>query len=163
MLFRSAIDQLNLDAYVGDGQPAPSQIAPAPATAPAPTASGAVMRVNIPQAVADVLADFDANLDAGVDTLIWRNQPIRKVHLLATLENHDLTLREFSVGDLGAAAGKLSGYLQGIGGAQPKAEAVFDMHGPELGRLLRLVASSIASADNFGAFSLGGEIGRAHV
>ncbi len=155
---RIAIDQLNLDAYVGGGQPAPSQTAPAPATAPAPTASGAVMRITIPQAMADVLADFDANLDAGVDTLIWRNQPIRKVHLLATLENHDLTLREFSVGDLGAAAGKLSGYLQGIGGAQPKAEAVFDMHGPELGRLLRLVAPSIASADNFGAFSLGGEL-----
>jgi uncharacterized protein involved in outer membrane biogenesis len=151
---RIAIDQLNLDPYFGD-QPAPAQVPPA---ASAPAASEAVARITPPQALADALMSFDANLDAGVDTLIWRNQPIRKVHLLATLENRDLTLREFSVGDLGAAAGKLTGYLQGIGSAQSKADAVFDMHGPELGRVLRLVAPDIASADNFGAFTLGGEL-----
>lgn len=153
---RIAIDQLNLDAYLGDGA-APTQAAATPAAAAAAVSGGAVTRVTVPQAVADALASFDANLDAGVATLIWRNQPIRKVHLVSTLENHDLTLTEFSIGDLGAASGKLSGYLQGIGGDE-KADAVFDMKGPELGRVLRLVAPGIASADNFGAFTLGGEL-----
>ena len=154
---RIAIDQLNLDAYLGDGAP-PAQAAATPAAAAAaPVSGGGVTHVTVPQALADALASFDANLDAAVATLIWRNQPIRKVHLVSTLENHDLTLTEFSVGDLGAASGKLSGYLQGIGGDQ-KADAVFDMKGPELGRVLRLVAPGIASADNFGAFTLGGEL-----
>ncbi len=151
---RVAIDQLNLDPYFGGDQPPAAQTP----QVPVPAASGALTRITPPQALSDALVSFDANLDAGVDTLIWRNQPIRKVHLLATLENRDLTLREFSIGDLGAAAGKLTGYLQGIGSAQSKADAVFDMHGPELGRVLRLVAPDIASADNFGAFTLGGEL-----
>ncbi|MGH7125463.1 MAG: AsmA family protein, partial [Stellaceae bacterium] len=156
---RLTVDQLNLDAYVS-GEPAPTAPAPAaPATAPA-TAGGALTRVTVLQAIADALVRFDANVDASVDTLIWRGQPIRKMRVTGTLENRDLTLRELSVNDLGGAQGKLSGYFQGIGTTEPKTQFAFDMRGPELGRVLRLLSSSVASADTFGAFSLGGEVER---
>jgi hypothetical protein len=138
--------------------PGVSATAPAPATA-ADAVSG-LTRVTVLQALAGALIKFDANIDASVDTLIWRSQPIRKVRVTTTLQNRDLTLRELSVNDLGGAQGKLSGYFQGIGTAQPKTQFAFDMRGPELGRVLRLLSPTVASADTFGAFSLGGEIDR---
>ena len=158
---RITVDQLNLDAYVSGEpvQPVPSSPGPAAAAVTA-TAAGGLTRVTVPQAITDALVSFDANVDASVDTLIWRGQPIRKVRVTGTLENRDLTLRELSVNDLGGAQGKLSGYFQGIGTAESKTQFAFDMRGPELGRVLRLLSSSVASADTFGAFSLGGEVER---
>jgi uncharacterized protein involved in outer membrane biogenesis len=161
---RITVDQLNLDAYVS-GEPAQSATASgstAPSTAAEVTASAAagLTRVTVLQAISDALVSFDANVDASVDTLIWRGQPIRKVRVTATLESRDLTLRELSVNDLGGAQGKLSGYFQGIGTAQSKTQFAFDMRGPELGRVLRLLSTSVASADTFGAFSLGGAVER---
>jgi uncharacterized protein involved in outer membrane biogenesis len=157
---RLFIDQLNLDAYFS-GEPAQSGAAsPGSETPVAADKAGGMTRVTVPEALAGALTSFDANLDASVDTLIWRSQPIRKVRVTGTLQNRDLTLRELSVNDLGGAQGKLSGYLQGIGSAQPKTQFAFDMRGPELGRVLRLLSSSVASADTFGAFSLGGEVDR---
>ena len=158
---RIAIDQLNLDAYVS-GESVPTSPGAAVPTAPATPvdAVSGLTRVTVLQALAGALVSFDANIDASVDTLIWRTQPIRKVRVTGTLENRDLTLRELSVNDLGGAQGKLSGYFQGIGTAQPKTQFAFDMRGPELGRVLRLLSSSVASADTFGVFSLGGEVER---
>ena len=152
---RLAVDQLNLDAYLAeDGAPAaPGRIAATPA-------GPAAIRVTVPAAAASALASIDANLDVAISALIWRGQPIREAHFTGTLQNGDLTLRELSVGDLGGARGKLSGYLQGIGGDAPKAQAAFDMRGPELSRVLRLLAPKIASAEAFGEFSLGGEVVR---
>src|SRR5215472_12893177 len=158
---RITVDQLNLDAYVS-GEPA-QPVAASPGSAAAATTAttaGGLTRVTVPQAITDALVSFDANVDASVDTLIWRGQPIRKVRVTGTLENRDLTLRELSVNDLGGAQGKLSGYFQGIGTAESKTQFAFDMRGPELGRVLRLLSSSVASADTFGAFSLGGEVER---
>jgi hypothetical protein len=158
---RLAIDQLNLDAYLPDHQAEPSPTSASPAAASAPAdAVGGLTRVTVPQALADALASVDANMDASVDTLIWRTQPIRKVRVTGTLQGRDLTLRELSVNDLGGAQGKLSGFFQGIGTAQPSMQFAFDMRGPELGRVLRLLSSSMASVDTFGAFSLGGEVER---
>jgi hypothetical protein len=158
---RIAIDQLNLDAYVSDHQApsAPTSQGAAPPAAPADAVNG-VTRVTVPQALAEALTSIDANMDASVDTLIWRAQPIRKVRVTGTLQNRDLTLRELSVSDLGGAQGKLSGFFQGIGTPEPSMQFAFDMRGPELGRVLRLLPSSLASTDTFGAFSLGGEVER---
>src|SRR5260370_494165 len=114
------------------------------AAARAPETAGdavsALPRVTVLQALAGALIKFDANIDASVDTLIWRSQPIRKVRVTSTLQNRDLTLRELSVNDLGGAQGKLSGYFQGIGTPLPKTQLAFDMRGPELGRVLRLLS-----------------------
>jgi hypothetical protein len=158
---RLTIDQLNLDAYVSDHQAQPAAISPGAAAPSAPAdAVGGLTRVTVPQALTDALSGFDANMDASVDTLIWRTQPIRKVRVTGTLQSRDLTLRELSVSDLGGAQGKLSGFFQGIGTTQPSMQFAFDMRGPELGRVLRLLSPSLASADTFGAFSLGGEVER---
>ena len=161
---RITVDQLNLDAYVSGGQTpagaASSSAAPSTAAEVTASAAAGLTRVTVLQAISDALIGFDANIDASVDTLIWRGQPIRKVRVTATLESRDLTLRELSVNDLGGAQGKLSGYFQGIGTAQPKTQFAFDMRGPELGRVLRLLSTSVASADTFGPFSLGGAIER---
>lgn len=161
---RITVDQLNLDAYMSaeHAQTAAGSGLGAPSTAAEVTASAAagLTRVTVLQAISDALISFDANIDASVDTLIWRGQPIRKVRVTATLESRDLTLRELSVNDLGGAQGKLTGYFQGIGTAQPKTQFAFDMRGPELGRVLRLLSTSVASADTFGPFSLGGEVER---
>jgi hypothetical protein len=152
---RLAIDQLNLDAYLTEDR-APST----PGRIEAGPAATAAIRVTVPAAAASALASIDANLDVAISALIWRGQPIRELHFTGTLQNRDLTLRELSVGDLGGARGKLSGYLQGIGGDAPKAQVAFDMRGPELSRVLRLLAPKIASAETFGEFSLGGEVVR---
>jgi uncharacterized protein involved in outer membrane biogenesis len=158
---RLAIDQLNLDAYLSGDPTAQTGLGSPGSDVPAaPSAPGSMTRVTVTEALASALISFDANIDASAETLIWRNQPIRKVRVTGTLQNRDLTLRELSVNDLGGAQGKLSGYIQGIGAAQPKTQFAFDMRGPELGRVLRLLSSSVASADTFGAFSLGGEVER---
>lgn len=149
---RLAIDQLNLDPYLAEDR--------TPAAPGGLSAAPAAIRVTVPAAAASALASIDANLDIAIAALIWRGQPIREVHFTGTLQNRDLTLRELSVGDLGGARGKLSGYLQGIGGDALKAQAALDMRGPELSRVLRLLAPKIASAEAFGEFSLGGEIAR---
>jgi uncharacterized protein involved in outer membrane biogenesis len=155
---RIAIDQLNFDAYLSGNQVQSASVPTIPA-APAEAVAG-LTRASVPQALADALTSFDADIDASVDTLIWRAQPIRKVRVTGILQNRDLTLRELGVSDLGGAQGNLSGFLQGIGTAQPSMQFAFDMRGPELGRVLRLLSSSMASADTFGAFSLGGEVER---
>ncbi|HMK68034.1 MAG TPA: hypothetical protein VK433_05755, partial [Stellaceae bacterium] len=152
---RLAIDQLNLDAYLAEERPAAAAGAPA-ASAPAV----APVRVTVPGAAATALASIDANLDIAIAALIWRGQPIREIHFTGTLQNRDLTLRELSVGDLGGARGKLTGFVQGLDGEAPKAQAAFDMRGPELSRVLRLLAPRIASAEAFGEFSLAGEVER---
>ena len=152
---RLAIDQLNLDAYLSEERaPTAAGGSAGQAATPAP------VRVTVPGAAASAFAAVDANLDIAIASLIWRGQPIREIYFTGTLQNRDLTLRELSVGDLGGARGKLSGYVQGLGGDAPKAQAAFDMRGPELSRVLRLLAPRIASAEAFGEFSLGGEVVR---
>ncbi|MGH6799033.1 MAG: hypothetical protein ACREDI_11705, partial [Roseiarcus sp.] len=126
---RLAIDQLNLDAYMPPAAPAQTA-APAAGSPPSPASA----RASPPApGFGDALQSFDANLDAVIDTVIFRGQPARHVHFLGTLANRDFTVRELSVGDLGGASGKLSGFVQGVGGAG-KSEMAFDMRGSELGR-----------------------------
>jgi uncharacterized protein involved in outer membrane biogenesis len=151
---RLAIDQLNLDAYFGEAA------ARGPAAASDASRAGSSISITVPGVLSQALANIDANLDAGVDTFIWQNQPIRALHFVGTLQNRDLTIRELSVGDLGGATGKLSGYMQAIGSAEPKTEVALEMHGPEFSRVLRLLAPTAASADTFGEFTLGLELKR---
>ena len=153
---RFTIDQLNLDAYLAEER-AP---AAAGASAPGAPSAPAPVRITVPGAAASALASIDANLDIAIAALIWRGQPIREIHFTGTLQNRDLTLRELSVGDLGGARGKLTGFVQGLDGDAPKAQAAFDMRGPELSRVLRLLAPRIASAEAFGEFSLAGDVVR---
>jgi uncharacterized protein involved in outer membrane biogenesis len=145
---RLTADRFNLDAYL-----------PLPATASdgnppaAPTSAG--MPTARPAAAVDGLAAFDANVDARVHSLTWHGQPLGEVHLAGTLENDEATIRELSIGDVGGASANLSGVVAGLAAA-PTGQLAFDMHGPELERVLRLVAPQLASGRSYGAFSLGG-------
>jgi uncharacterized protein involved in outer membrane biogenesis len=137
---RLAADRFNLDAYLPQSAD--------PASPPAATAPAS------PDATAAL--PFDANLDARVQQLTWRGQPLGDVHLAGTLQDGEATIRELSVGDAGGASGKLSGVLEGIGGGVPKGQFAFDLRGPEFERLLRLVSPKLAVGRLYGAFSLGG-------
>jgi len=154
---RLTIDQLNLDAYFRNVEGTAGADA-AGANARQPTAG--TIQVTVPGVLSQALMSVDANLDASVDTLIWQGEPIHALRFAGTLQNRDLTIRELSVGDLGGASGKLSGYVQALGSAEPQSEVALDLHGPEFGRVLRLVAPKIARADTFGEFSLGLELKR---
>jgi AsmA family len=116
---RVAIDQLNIDAYL-----------PGAATAGSPGASD----------YAALLAAFDANIDATIETLTWRGQPARGVHLAATLQEDALTLREATVADIAGATATASGAVNGFASSEPAWRVAIALQGPEIAHLVRLVA-----------------------
>jgi hypothetical protein len=118
---RLAIDQLNLDAYLPSAPPAPAQ-------------------AQAPSGYAALLDAFDANIDAAVETLTWRGQPARGMHLAATLQDGALTLRQATIADLAGANATASGALGGLGGSEPAWHATIALHGPEIAHIVRLVA-----------------------
>jgi uncharacterized protein involved in outer membrane biogenesis len=145
---RLTADRFNLDAYLplpaassDDNRPTTSTAADMP-TVRAVDAGGG-------------LAAFDANIDARVQSLTWHGQPLGEVHLAGTLQNDEATIRELTIGDVGGASANLSGVIAGVA-AVPTGQLAFDVHGPELERVLRLVAPQLASGRSYGAFSLGG-------
>lgn len=146
---RLAADRLNLDAYL------PTQSAATATTAPAPAASAGPVALAVPSEVSALLTGFDANVDGRVGALTWRGQPMNDIHLSATLQSGDATIHELSIGDLGGAGAKLSGVVSGLAGL-PTGQLAFDMRGPELERVLRVISPRLHSARSYGAFSLGG-------
>ena len=152
---RFAADRLNLDAYL----PLPGTRAP-PAAPAAPPSDAATAREAAPAAAAPVsimrlLAGIDANLDGRLKGLTWRGQPMSDVHLSGTLLEGETTIHALTIGDVGGATANLSGVVEELAGA-PTGQLAFDMHGPELERVLRLISPRLASGRNYGAFSLGG-------
>jgi uncharacterized protein involved in outer membrane biogenesis len=145
---RLTADRFNLDAYL----PLPVTAADGNRSTTPPT--GGTPAAGAPVAVDSVVA-FDANVDARVQSLTWHGQPLGEVHLAGTLANDEATIRELSISDAGGASANLSGVVAGLGAA-PTGQLAFDMHGPELERVLRLVAPQLASGRSYGAFSLGG-------
>lgn len=145
---RIAADRLNLDAYL-----------PKAASPPRGKAADAAPVTSKPAEKAasnGMLTSFDANLDAHVDALTWRGQPLADVRLASTLQNGEFTVRELSVGDVGGASAKLSGVIEGFTAGIPKGQIAFDMHGPEFERVLRLLSTSLAAGRTYGAFRFGG-------
>jgi hypothetical protein len=119
---RLAIDQLNLDAYL-----------PVSAKSPAQGQSA-------PNFYAALLDGFDANIDAAVETLTWRGQPARGLHLAATLQDGALTLRQATIGDLAGTSVTASGALGDVSGSEPAWHAAIALQGPEIAHIVRLVA-----------------------
>ena len=149
---RLAADRLNLDAYLPPQTAAAAPATPAAPTLPAPSGPVALA---VPSEVSVLLTGFDANVDGRVGALTWRGQPMNDVHLSATLQSGDATIHELSIGDVGGASAKLSGVVSGLAGV-PTGQLAFDMRGPELERVLRVLSPRLQSARSYGAFSLGG-------
>jgi uncharacterized protein involved in outer membrane biogenesis len=153
---RLAADRLNLDAYL-PAQSAAAAIAATPQPAPLPPAPEGPVALAVPSEVAALLTSFDANVDGRVGALTWRGQPMNDVHLSATLQSGDATIHELSIGDLGGATAKLSGVVSGLAGL-PTGQLAFDMRGPELERVLRVLSPRLQSPRSYGPFSLGGGV-----
>lgn len=139
---RIVADRLNLDAYL------PQPVAQPPAGAAPATSASAASGGGAPPG-------FDVNLDARVHALAWHGQPMSDVHLSGTLQSGEVTIRELGIGDLGGASANLSGVIEGLTDT-PTGQLAFDMHGPELERVLRVLAPELARGRHYGAFSLGG-------
>lgn len=149
---RFAADRFNLDAYLPQGGAPP--IAGAPAAAPAGGAPSPAPAMTLAGAL-PLLAGFDANVDGTVQALTWRGQPMSGVEVSATLEKGEATIHKLRIADFGGATASLSGIVDDVGGL-PTGQLAFDMRGPELERVLRVVSPRLATGRSYGAFSLGG-------
>jgi len=132
-------DRFNLDAYL-----------PRDDVPPPPADAG--------NAWPDLLAAFDANIEAHVDTLTWHGEPLGDAHAAGTLQNGKMMIRDLSVGDIEGAAARASGTVQGLGADPFAAQLGYDVHGPELGRLLHVVSERFDPAQTYGEFRLGGDL-----
>jgi uncharacterized protein involved in outer membrane biogenesis len=131
---RFAADRLNLDAYL------PRSAAAAPSIGD------------------DMLLGLDANLDATIGALIWQGEPLGDLHLGASLLNGDLSVADFSIGDIGGGTAKLSGEVKDLSAATPKGQLAFDLQGAELEHVLRILAPPLAAGRFYGAFHLAGGV-----
>lgn len=129
-----AIDRINVDAYLpqGDG--------------PAPTGSGS--GTTQPAAAdgggtADALAvldSFDANIDLRVGEATVTGITLADARIDALLQNGTLTLRQASVGDMAGAAGTISGVLKDAA-SQPSVDMTFDVSVKDADRFARLLST----------------------
>ena len=131
-------DRFNLDAYL------PRDDAPPPAGAGNPWP--------------DLLAAFDANIEAHVDTLTWHGEPLSDAHAAGTMHNGKATIRDLSVGGIDGAAARLSGTVQGLAADPFAAQLSYEVHGAEAERLLHLMWPDLDSGRSFGEFRLGGDL-----
>ncbi len=106
-------DQLNLDAYLGND-------APVTAASAAPPAGDAAATPVPAAAAAAVLPFLAANLDLSFDTVTWRGQLLKGVHLAGIVDKGVMTVSDARIADLGGNALALSGRWSG--GVGPAAE-----------------------------------------
>ncbi|HKW52292.1 MAG TPA: AsmA family protein [Stellaceae bacterium] len=132
-------DRFNLDAYLPRDDAAPP---PADAGNPWPA----------------LLAAFDANIEAHIDTLTWHGELLGDAHAAGTLQNGRATIRDLSVGDIEGAAARLSGSVQGLGADPFAAQLSYEVHGAELERLLHVVSPRLDPGRAYGDFRLGGDL-----
>ena len=102
---RLAGDQLNLDAYLADAGAVPSAPAAAAVSGPASQASPASLLV----------PRLAANLDLSLDSVTWRGQLLKGVHLAGAVEDGTATVREARIGDLAGGSLSLAGRWSGVG------------------------------------------------
>ncbi len=152
---RLAVDRVNLDAYL-----APDAASALPAgSASGSTSPAAHPPAATPPAPLALLDRFDANLDATVDTLTFRSQPARGVHVRGTLQQGEMTIQDARIADLAGAAASFSGTVGGFGGDDPHWRARFTSAGPEIDHLLRLAVPGFDSTGRLaGPFTLTGDI-----
>jgi len=114
-----SIDQINADAYIGEGTDPASQTptAQTPANESAGQASGPAGKPETGPTVAGPLAflnDFDANLTFRVGSLSYQRMAIQGVRLDGTLVNGVVTLRDASVQNLAGTSAQVKGTLSGL-------------------------------------------------
>jgi uncharacterized protein involved in outer membrane biogenesis len=130
---RLVADQVNLDAYLGTDA---AQRQPAPAAGVPPV---------------------DLNLDLTVDTVIYRGEPVRGVHLAGAMQDGALTVKEAKATDFAGATVTISGVVGTPSTAATSLDTTIDIAGAELARLLRVANPDLGPAGmRLGAFHLTG-------
>jgi len=132
-------DRFNLDAYL-----------PRDDAAPPPADAG--------NAWSGLLAAFDANIEAHIDTLTWHGEPLSDAHAAGTMQNGKMSIRDLSVADIEGAAARLSGTMQGLGADPFAARLSYELHGAELERVLHVVSPGLDPGQSYGEFRLGGDL-----
>ncbi|MCD6073698.1 MAG: hypothetical protein K0Q70_581, partial [Rhodospirillales bacterium] len=154
------IDRINLDAYM----PSPED-APAPAAKPnvpestsgGPSTQGAPPNQTTAALggsfdAVSALNGFNANLRARVGSAMFKGLPFNDVRIEAALANGTLDIKSASIGDLVGVAASVSGGIDGLDSADPKArDLVFDAKGKSLANLFRMAEiKSPVSAEALG-------------
>lgn len=155
-----AVDRLNLDAYLTQDDATAPTAAPqaAPDKNAEPVADGPQTRGAAKIGPSHWLGDFDANIRARVDELIYRSQAIRGIQLDGAVQAGTVTLHQAQVDDLAGVKGQVSGSLAGLSD-QPRLDLAFDLSAPELSTFLRFsgLKSPVAPAQ-LGAMAFKGHV-----
>jgi len=148
---RLAGDQLNLDAYLADAAP----VTPAPVAGDGGAPAG--MPIGTATALMPLLA---ANLDLTLDSLTWRGQLLKAVHLAGTIEDGAATVRDARIGDLGGGSIGLSGRWAGGLGPTASLSGQVTASGPSAVPLLTLAGlGGRDTAGRLGAYRLALQVG----
>ncbi len=133
---RLRADRFNLDAYLPQGS---------------------VCGAALPDLGA--LGLFDANLDVSLDAVTCRGQTLAGGHLSGTLRAGSLALQDFSFADFADGSLRVSGALEGLGGARQRADLAYELQGATLARIVRfLEPRSGLAAEGWGGLGLSGTL-----
>ena len=154
---RLAGDQLNLDAYLAGATPVPAAVAP---TAPPALASGTLAASPpgppVPVAAAAALLPLlAANLDLSFDSVTWRGQLLKGVHLAGAIDDGTATVREARIGDLGGGSLAVAGRWAGGFGPGATISGRMTASGPNAAPLLSFAGlGGQETAGRLGAYGL---------
>jgi len=152
---RLAGDQLNLDAYLADATP----VTPASASASV-AGDGGAPAGGMPVVVAALMPLLAANLDLTLDSLTWRGQLLKAVHLAGTIEDGAATVRDARIGDLAGGSVSLSGRWAGGLGPTAGLSGQVAASGPSAVPLLKLAGlGGRDTAGRLGAYRLALQVG----
>lgn len=145
-----AIDRINVDAYLPQGDGPAATDGGSDATQPASSDDGGDAN---PLAVLD---SFDANIDLRIGEATVRGITLADARLDALLQTGTLTLRQATVGDMAGAAGTISGVLKDAA-SQPSVDMTFDVSVKDADRFARLLSTdSPVPAKQLGTVALKG-------
>ncbi len=148
---RLAGDQLNLDAYLA-GAPGADIPTSSPAAAPTDASAGPPVPV---AAAALLLPMLAANLDLSFDTVTWRGQLLKGVHLAGDVANGVVTVGDARIADLGGGTVALAGRWSGGVGPAAALAGHLSASGPSAVPLMGLLGlGAQETAARIGAFGL---------
>jgi uncharacterized protein involved in outer membrane biogenesis len=145
------IDQINLDGYVPQAK---SQAGGA--TNAAGGGGGAQSSAGLPLDGLKPLADYDANVELRVGSLIANGQIAKGVHLEATLLNGTLTVKDASVKDFAGGRGAVSGTVSDLAG-KPRFDTQIDLSASDGAKALQFAGVANPPAQ-IGALKAGGKL-----
>lgn len=164
------LDRINIDAYIPKPSAKPA-VAPRPAKAPAAAnppadpkktqgkAEPAKPEPESPLAGLSALADFDANVKARIETLVYEGAQARGIALDATLYNGSLDIRDASINKAAGASLALSGSVKRLASIPELSDVRFTFNADDPAALMRLAGlDPPPAAKKLGAVGVTGKV-----